>query len=134
MGQRLPADRAAGIIAALNLKPVYLVTNPNERITTASGNAVNDLARWTQMTPEQQQQYARQQAQQLLNMDPALRQQMFRQQGAQQRMIHGAMFELSVNLPPDQRNQLLRDLTNDLTGAFGVPGPRGGPGNSNGRP
>lgn len=64
LGQRLPADQSQAQIAVLNLQPVYLVTGPP---------AANGLADWGGMTLEQRRQAARQMANQVLNMDPAVR-------------------------------------------------------------
>ena len=115
LGQRIPEDRAAAFITGLNLKPVYLVTNPSLRPSGGAGGGTAqaltaDAARWAKMTPEQQQAYARQQAQQVLNMDPALRRQVFEQQRSMMRAVIQQM-------TPEQRQQLFQG-----TGG----GPRGG--------
>jgi hypothetical protein len=64
MGQRLSPERAAPVIAALNLRPVYLITNPRAR-------GGSDAANFAQMTPEERSQYAQQQAASILNVDPS---------------------------------------------------------------
>jgi hypothetical protein len=70
LGQRMPASKANEHIAALNLKLVYLVTNP--RVQTAALAAVD----WRRLSPEQRDLYTRQQAERLLALDPASRVQM----------------------------------------------------------
>jgi hypothetical protein len=119
LGQRVPAEKAQEYITGLNLKPVYLVTNPRLRATAsqpAAGVADNNLQQWMQMTPEQRQQYAQAQASQLLNMDPTLRQQMMEQQ----RMI---MRQMMRQMTPEQRQQMFQGRGGGQ-GRFG--GPRGG--------
>lgn len=93
MGQKIAADRAEAFIAGLNLKPVYLVTNPR-----GPGIAMND-AQWTSMTPEQKRAYAEQQAQQFLAMDPNARNEFFQKNF----MIFGQVMRM---LPPDQRGMM----------------------------
>jgi hypothetical protein len=96
MGQRVAVDQAQPIITALNLKPVYLISNP--LLKTAAQN-------WTKLSPEQQKQYAAQQAQQFLNMDPAAQQQMFQQQIA----VFGSVMQ---QMTPEQRQQLMQNFGN----------------------
>lgn len=124
LGQRIPQDKAAAYVSDLNLKPVYLVTNPSRQVAASSNQGTTaDVAKWAQMTPEQQQQYARQQAQQLMNMDPALRRQMFEQE----RALRRAVFE---QMTPEQRQQLFPDRD----GRRGGPGGPDRPGSRGGRP
>ena len=116
LGQRIPEDRAAAFITGLNLKPVYLVTNPSRRPTGTGTTGMTqsltaDAAKWAKMTPEEQQAYAKQQAQQVLNMDPALRRQVFEQQ-------RSMMQAVIQQMTPEQRQQLFQ--------GFGGPGGRGG--------
>ncbi|MBC8104437.1 MAG: hypothetical protein H7Z41_17820 [Cytophagales bacterium] len=92
MGQRVASDKAEAVVAALNLKPIYLITNP--RLKAAGQN-------WAQLTTDQQQQYAKQQAQQILNMDPTTQQQFLQQQ----RAVMGAMMQ---QMTPEQRQQLFQ--------------------------
>ena len=49
MGQKIAADKADAFIAGLNLRPVYLVTNPRGGSSSAS---VSD-GQWAALTPEQ---------------------------------------------------------------------------------
>lgn len=119
LGQRVPAGQATEMVTALKLKPVYLVTNPARRAEAASSQGpAGNVAQWGQMTPEQQQTFANQQAQQLLNMDPALRQQVFQQQ----RAVMRAMFR---QMGPEQRRQMFQGF------GGGRRGGRGGQGGGN---
>jgi hypothetical protein len=77
LGRRVPADKANEHITALNLKLVYLVTNP--RAPTMPAAALNPASGWQRMTPDQRQQYVQFQAQRLLALDPATRLQTLRQ-------------------------------------------------------
>ena len=94
MGQKVPTDKAQSVIAALNLKPVYLISNP--LMKTAAQN-------WGKLSPEQQKQYAAQQAQQILNMDPAQQAQMFQQQMA----VFGSMMQ---QMTPEQRQGMMQNF------------------------
>ena len=96
MGQRVPTDKAQSVITALNLKPVYLISNP--LLKTAAQN-------WAKLTPDQQKQYASQQAQQILNMDPAQQAQMFQQQMA----VMGSMMQ---QMTPEQRQAMMQNFGN----------------------
>ena len=120
MGQQLPADRAQSVVATLNLRPVYLVTNPTVKAAPAAGDAAN----FAQMTPEQQQEYAAAQARAILAMPPEQRrqamQQMFQRQ-TPERAIMGQMFR---QMTPEQRQQMGQEM------GFG----RGGRGGDRGRP
>jgi hypothetical protein len=96
MGQRVPADQAQTVITALNLKPVYLISNP--LLKSAGQN-------WARLTPDQQKQYAAQQAQQILNMDPAAQQQLIQQQMA----VFGSVVQ---QMTPEQRQQMMQNFGN----------------------
>jgi hypothetical protein len=102
MGQILPAAKAQEQIAALNLKPVYLVTNPTKR-TAAAASGGADPGQWAQMTEEQRQQYAQQQAAQLLNADPAVRNGVLQQQF----MVFSQMMR---QMTPEQRQQVFQGM------------------------
>ena len=96
LGQKIPAEQARGAIAALNLTPVYLVTNP-------TFGAAGEMVDWSQMTQEQRRAAARLAAERILNMDPALRSQYLQQ--------HMMTFETVMRqLPPDQHDDLLRSM------------------------
>jgi hypothetical protein len=102
LGQRMPAARAQEHIAALNLKLVYLVTNP--RVQAAALASVD----WRRLTPEQRDLYTRQQAQRLLALDPASRVQALAQMMSsqhdtpEQALIQNVMQQLS----DDERRQV----------------------------
>ncbi len=99
-GQRIPSDKAQAHIAALNLKPVYLITNPN----STSGFGLNgDPSKWSSLTPEQQKKFAQDTAAQLANMDPASRNALMQQNF----MIFG---QLMQQLPADQRTGLFQGM------------------------
>jgi uncharacterized membrane protein YgcG len=118
MGQRVAADQARTLITALNLRPVYLITNPARRPAGGAGVA-GDPSQWSAMSPEQQQQYAQQQAQQLLNMDPAARTAMLQQQIS----VLGTMMQ---QMTPEQRRDMMQNVGAGLgfmgRGGFGGQG------------
>ncbi len=98
LGQRVPADQAETYIAGLNLKPVYLLTNP---LQSRLANASAAPSQWNGMTPDQRRQYAQQQASQLAGMDPAQRDALLQQSF----MIFNQAMRL---LPPDQAKSVLQ--------------------------
>lgn len=95
LGQRVAADKASSYVAGLNLKPVYLITNPSARLQGGI-LGLTDPNQWAAMSQDQRQKTIEAAAQQLANMDPQARQQLMQQNFA----IFGAMMRL---LPPDQR-------------------------------
>lgn len=118
MGQNVPAERAESVIAALNLKPVYLVMNPQAQ--PGAGGDIN--ARWNTMTETQRRAYASEQARQVLSMDPNARRQYFdqmRRQDTPERMI---MQEMMRTMTPEQRQQFFQGMG----GGRGPGGPGGG--------
>lgn len=98
MGQQFSAADAQDMVARLKLRPVYLITNPSKKQQAAQG-----LNEWAQMTPEQREAYAQQQAAQLLAADPAVRQQTLMQQA----MVFRSMFQ---QMTPDQRQQMMQGM------------------------
>jgi len=94
----VPADQAETYITGLNLKPVYLLTNP---LQPHLANANADPSQWSGMTPDQRRQYAQQQASLLAGMDPAQRDALLQQSF----MIFNQAMRL---LPPDQRQSVLQ--------------------------
>jgi hypothetical protein len=101
LGRQVPTEKANEAIATLNLKLVYLVTNP--RVQSAS----NVTANWARLTPEQREAYAHQQAQRLLALDPAsrleaLRQLMRREQTPQDMVLDSVIRQI----PVEERVQL----------------------------
>jgi hypothetical protein len=101
LGRQLPTEKANDCIAALNLKLVYLVTNP--RVESPASVTSN----WARLTPEQREAYAHQQAQRLMALDPASRlealRQLMRREPAPQDMIFRMV---ASQLTDDERVQL----------------------------
>jgi hypothetical protein len=97
LGQRVPADQAEAYITGLNLKPVYLLTNPLQ----ARLASTTDSSQWNGMTPDQRRQYAQQQASLLASMDPAQRDALMQQSF----MIFNQAMRL---LSPEQRQAVLQ--------------------------
>jgi hypothetical protein len=128
MGQKVSADKADSVVAALNLKPVYVILNPVQRNNgTNQANAVTpaNAANWAAMNPQQRQQYAQQQAQNILNMDPQSRQQAMQSMMEQQRAVMQALMQ---SMTPEQRQQMFQGMRPN--GRFGG----GRPGGPNGAP
>ena len=94
-GQRVTADKATTYVSGLNLKPVYLITNPSAKLQGGI-LGLTDPNQWASMSQEQRQKTIDSAAQQLANMDPQSRQQLMEQNFR----IFGAMMRM---LPPDQR-------------------------------
>jgi hypothetical protein len=120
LGKPLSGDTAATVVAALELRPVYLLTNPavaNDPVQKMNAAQIEGLQNYLAMTPEQQTAFANQQLENLFNMDPALRQQLFAQQ---RQMMQGFMQRLQ-SLPDEQRAQFWRDLTGGAWDGRGAP-------------
>ncbi len=124
MGQKLPQTKADATIADLNLKPVYLITNPRAQAPSGFGLTM-DASKWAAMSPEQKQEYTRQQAASLSQMDPSARNQML-----QQNMMIFAQFMQSAS--PDQRQSMIQGMMQGMGGQNGAvfirTAPGGGPG------
>jgi hypothetical protein len=88
------------------------------------------LRTWMSMTPEQQAIAAEQQIDQLINMDSALRQQIF----GQQAKVAEKMIAKIQGLPEGQRQQFLRDLTGGRFDGTQPPRPAPGTGGGQNRP
>jgi hypothetical protein len=102
LGRYVPETKANEYIAALNLKLVYLVTNSQApAASTVAGN-------WSRLTPEQRDQYSRQQAQRLMSLDPSTRLQALRQMMAaqQESPVPSIMKMVMSQLSDDERVQL----------------------------
>ena len=109
-GKSMAPDKAAPVIAALGLRPVYLLTNPtaaDDPVQKMNAAQLESLKTWLAMTPEQQTAVVDQQFNGLMNMDPALRQQLF----SQQRQVMQGFFQRVQSLPEEHRRQFLRELT-----------------------
>jgi len=98
MGQKVPEDKATAVIAALNLKPVYLITNPRLRAAAARSPAPGAASGWAQMSADERRLVVQQQAQALLAMDPAAWQGYFQQELA-------LVQEVFNRLTPEQKQQ-----------------------------
>ena len=118
LGKSLAASAAAPVMTALDLRPVYLVTNPNLRASAGAAAVVPPGASqsWSQMTEQQRQQAAALEAQRLQRMDPQL-------QGA-------VMRSMIQNMSPEQRRQMFQGMGGDggRGGRDGRDGRRGGRG------
>src|SRR5205823_13758891 len=112
---QVPSDKASEYITALNLKLVYLVTNPR-----AAGSA--DVAQnWTQLSPDQRAQYAQQQAQRILALDPGSRMQalhalMQSQEARPQDVIFKAVFS---QLSDEERISFKQSFAGEKQGGGG---------------
>lgn len=128
LGRVVPADRRAAVTASLDLKPVYLLTNPD-----AAGDLVAQMGKMQEemlkklsaMSPEQQGAFYEQQFDNLMNMDPALRRAMIQQQ----MQAATGMMQRIQKMSPDQQKQFLDDIRSALPPGFGAgapgrPGPR----------
>jgi hypothetical protein len=114
LGRQVPTEKASEAIATLNLKLVYLVTNPR------SQSAPNAAASGAELTQEQQSAAARQEVHRLLAMDPAsrlaaLRQLMERGAGPQDQpsndpFVHLVLKMVSEQLPEEEVVQLKQSL------------------------
>jgi len=127
LGQQVPADKAQSVVAALNLKPVYLLTNSSRRTAAPASGTAGSPGDWGRMTQQQQQQYAQQQAQQMLSGDPAQLAQTFQQQQA----VRQALMQQLQQMPDAQRQQYLQSLGG--AGGRGGFGGRGGAGGQGGQ-
>jgi len=124
MGRALDAEKAKGVITALDLKPVYLITNGNadDPLAKLSRVQADTLGTWMSMTPEQRKDFADRQLDALINMDPATRRALFSQQ---MQMMEGFMKKIQA-MPDDQRKSFFSDLTGGRWDGS-TPPPPGGP-------
>jgi hypothetical protein len=111
LGQRMPTAKANEHITALNLKLVYLVTNPQAQVALATMD-------WRRMTLKQREARTRQQAQRILALDPARRIQMLTRLMAtshdtpEQALVDYVM----QNLSDDERWQLRETIHREAIG------------------
>jgi hypothetical protein len=117
LGKTFGGEKAQPYVAGLDLKPVYLLTNPRI-VPPSSGESVTEL-QWNSLTEEQKQAYASQHAARLANADPSVRQAFFQQHMA-------VMGSLMRQLPPDQRNMMFTGPNGNvrILSADGVKGQR----------
>jgi len=111
-GHTVPADQAQVHLDALNLKLVYLVTNPRPAAAAAAGSPLMPAAEWQRLGPEMQDRYVQQQAQQLMRLDPSTRaqvvRQMMRREPTPQDMIMKTMLS---GMTDDERIQFRQSLS-----------------------
>ncbi len=132
MGKNLPADKAQAVIDALDLKPVYLVTNPAMK---AVGGG--DIAQWTTLTDEQKADFAKKEAAKRLAMGPEAFAKEFSTYMAQQGAVMGQMFgQMSPEQRDVYRNAMMESFRSGGGGGMGMMwgggGGRGGNGGGNG--
>ena len=100
-GQKIAENKAAPALESLNLAPVYLVTNPQERRPGFGLDA--DASRWGTMSPDERKAWTDRQAAQLATMDPNALSAVFQQNF----QIFGSLMR---QLPPDQRQTLMQGM------------------------
>ena len=123
LGKLLSEEKAAPLIAALDLRPVYVLTNAqagDNLVAQASKLQVEGLRLWMAMSPEQRVQAAEQQFDSLMNMDSATRQAMLGQAMQSAQAIGSKM----ASMPAAQREAFMNDLKNSMPAA---PVPGAGP-------
>jgi hypothetical protein len=119
LGRTIPSDKANEYISALNLRLVYLVSNPRAQTSTTTG--FNMASNWTQWTPAQRELYIQQQAQRVMAMDPASRFQMLRglmenQEISPQQALIKSIFS---QMTDDERVALKQSFAGDKQAAGG---------------
>ncbi len=127
LGKILDEDKALPIIAALDLRPVYLITNPDAGDNPVSKSAqlqAEGMRLWQSMTPEQRAQSAERQFDALLNMDSPTRQAMF----SQFAQVGQTIAQKMQTMPAEQRQQFI----SDVTGGMKLPTPPPAPPKSGG--
>lgn len=120
LGRILPADKAEAVIAALDLKPVYLLAMPAKEMDGVQKMAAmqaEGLKLWLSLSPEQQTEAVGQQFDMLMNMDPDTRRAMFGQMQQQ-----GAVMRQKLQALPDaQRRQFFLDVTGGKSDGTNIP-------------
>jgi len=109
-GRRLSPEKARPLLDSLGLKPVYLVTSGAARAGSVAGS--DALAAWSQLTPAQRDQMTAG----ILNMNPALRNQMMQQ-------LVSVFMTVMQKMSPEERQQMLAGtpVTAGATGRPDVP-------------
>lgn len=120
MGKAVPAAQAESVVAALNLKPVYLVTNPAVRAAAGAGAP---SGAWAGMSEDQRRQYAQTEARRIASMTPEQRQQAFQSMFGQQGAV---MRELFQTMTPEQRQQMFQGMRGMIGNMGGWPSREGG--------
>jgi len=123
LGRRLSLEKAAPLMASLDLRPVYLLSNPTAEDPVAKSGKLQSegLQIWMEMTPEQRRLSAENQMNGLLSMDSNARRALF---GQMQEQAMGMMKKIQ-SLPPDQRAQFWRDVTGGKWDGTTPPAPGG---------
>ncbi len=128
LGRMLPADKAQAVIDALNLKPVYLLSNPQVKAV-----AGGDAAAWLKLTDEQKGAFAKTEAQKRLNMGPEAFGKEFSSYVGQQAAVMGQMFQM---MTPEQRDSYRQAMMDSFRNSGGNMmwgrGGMGGPPRGNG--
>ncbi|MBC8142967.1 MAG: hypothetical protein H7Y38_16205 [Armatimonadetes bacterium] len=114
MGKNLPADKAQAVIDALDLKPVYLVTNPTMK---AVGDG--DMTQWATLTDEQKADFAKKEATKRLAMGPEAFGKEFSGYVAQQSAVMGQMFG---QMSPEQREVYGKAIRDSFQNGVGMGG------------
>ena len=125
LGKLLSREQAAPIIAALDLRPVYVLTNAqagDNLVAQSSKLQAEGLRLWMAMTPDQRAQAAEQQFDSLMNMDSATRQAMFGQAMQSAQAIGNKINSMS----PEQKAAFFSEIKNALP----APPPGAGAGES----
>jgi hypothetical protein len=108
LGRQVPTEKASEAITTLNLKLVYVVTNPRAQSPASAS------ANWGRLTPEQREAYAQQQAQRLLALDPASRlealRQLMRREPTPQDMVLRTVLR---QMPEEEHVQLKQSLATE---------------------
>ncbi len=99
LGQKLPADKAEGVISALGLKPVYVICNPSR---VAPGSSEFDA-----LTDDQKKSAVDKQVQKILSMPAEQQVQAFGQMFQQTGMVMGSLLK---SMSPDQRRGFMQNL------------------------
>jgi len=126
MGKNLPADKAQAVIDALDLKPVYLVTNPT--LKAAGGG---DLTQWATLTDEQKADFAKKEAAKRLAMGPEAFAKEFTTYMQQQGAVMGQMFG---QMSPEQRDSYRQAMMSSFQNGGGMGGMMMFGGGGGGRP
>lgn len=123
-GRAVTLDKAAPLISALELRPVFVVMNPlgDNPVAKAGRLQSEGMQLWMGMTAEQRKQATESQLNNLLSMDPSTRRAFF---GQMMEQAQGAMQKIQ-SLPPDQQKQFFQDITANLPKGATPGKPNGG--------
>jgi len=116
LGKILAAEKADVVIAALDLKPVYVLTNENgdDLVAKASLLQSEGFRLWGQMSPEQRSRLVDEQLNGLMNMEPTSRKAMLGQMMQQGMQVMQKMQQMT----PEQRNQFANEIKAALPPGF----------------